>query len=88
MTSILRLLKSVLITLAAAYMAAYVLLSSPLSTPALMIPSHLQSLPESIERAGIEVRVNDKNLCGKDSLGIYFPGKDTILVCNAFSSIS
>ena len=68
-------------TLAAAFMVAFVILSSPLSAHSLMIPSDLQSLPEAVDKAGISVVLNDNNFCGKDALGTYFPGRDIISVC-------
>ena len=72
-----------LITLAAALLSVFIIINSPLSVHALMIPSELQSLPESISKAGIRVVLNDSNLCGKDALGSYFPGIDTILICQS-----
>ena len=74
---------SLLMTLAAALFAVFIVISSPLSAHSLMIPSELQSLPEAVERAGIEVRVNDSKVCGKEALGVYFPGRDLIVVCQS-----
>ena len=78
-----RYFKSALITLAAALLSVFIIINSPLSVHALMIPNNLQSLPESISKAGIRVVLNDSNLCGKDALGTYFPGRDTILICQS-----
>jgi len=78
-----RYFKSVLHTLAAALLSCLVIINSPLSAHALLIPNNLQSLPESISKAGIRVVLNDSNLCGKDALGTYFPGRDTILICQS-----
>ena len=83
MTTIRCFIWSLLMTLAAAFISAFVITNSPLSAHALMIPSELQSLPQAIERAGIEVRVNDTNVCGKEALGVYFPGRDLIVVCQS-----
>jgi hypothetical protein len=74
---------SLLMTLAAALLASVMVLSFPTSGHALMIPSELQSLPEAVESVGIEVRVNDSNVCGKEALGVYFPGRDLIVVCQS-----
>ena len=70
-------------TLAAALLSVFIVINSPVSAHALMIPNNLQSLPESISKAGIRVALNDNNLCGKDALGTYFPGTDTILICQS-----
>ncbi|QIN96945.1 hypothetical protein [Synechococcus phage S-H34] len=83
MTTIRCFIWSLLMTLAAALLAVLIVISSPLSAHALLIPSELQSLPEAVERAGIEVRVNDSNVCGKQALGVYFPGRDLIVVCQS-----
>ena len=83
MTTIRCFIWSLLMTLAAALFAVFMVTISPGHVSALMIPSELQSLPESIQRAGIEVRVNDSNVCGKDALGVYFPGRDLIVVCQS-----
>ena len=78
-----RYFKSALITLAAALLSVFIVINSPRSVHALMIPSELQSLPESISKAGIRVVLNDSDLCGKDALGTYFPGRDMILICQS-----
>ncbi|WVQ00652.1 hypothetical protein [Synechococcus phage MC09] len=83
MTTIRCFIWSLLMTLAAALLAVLIVINSPLSAHALLIPSDLQSLPEAVERAGIEVRVNDSNVCGKQALGVYFPGRDLIVVCQS-----
>lgn len=83
MTTIRCFIWSLLMTLASALFAVFMVTISPGHASALMIPSELQSLPESIQRAGITVRVNDSNVCGKDALGVYFPGRDLIVVCQS-----
>ena len=76
-------LKQLLVTIMA---AAYVLLTSPLSTPALLIPSVGDRLLQSINQAGVSVRVNDKKACSKPVLGSYFPGRDLIVICQEDST--
>ena len=83
MTSIRCVISSLLLTVAAALLAVFIVINSPLHASALMIPSEFQSLPEAIERAGVQVRVNHSKVCGKDALGVFFPGRDLIVVCQS-----
>jgi len=83
MNSIQSRLQQLWVLVAAALLSCLVIINSPLSVHALLIPNNLQSLPESISKAGIRVALNDSNLCGKDALGTYFPGRNVILVCQS-----